>query len=173
MPVSVYSLLHQPVPASPNNCFPDQVKSVCLPVTGNFRLIFSMEADAIACPRLYSTLTYTITNPILNIKLAQYQPDYLNRLTELASKGGMLLNYSSQYHSSQICDASSNTISVGFAMKSARVAITVCRLPSEFTQAAYNNYRNIRYPVLDRLFGSIIRRAITTQVPHLLVLHLL
>ena len=131
----------------PSVMFLDQIQSLCLPLSGNIQIIFTMETDSVALP-LYSAATpyYIVTNPVLVVHLLPYQPDYLNKLLAIGAAGGYVLNYSSVYHQQAAAAGTNNTITVNYAMKSIRGAVAVFRISTELTTRNYNKLQKFQIP---------------------------
>jgi len=117
-----------PLPGS----FFTQVLNLCLPVTGQIRIIFTMAQDFQAFSLCGSTaFRYRVDSPSLTACLQPLTPDFQARMVALARSGGLLLNYSSEYFTRQPITATSNTVTVQRALKSARIVTVLPRLSSE------------------------------------------
>lgn len=109
-----------------------QIRSLCLPITGNIRIVFDLAPDNQAFSLFNaSTDRYRIDNPVIHAHLVPLTPDFLERTRALAAAGGYLLNYSDEYFLRAPCTATSNTVNIPYAMKSVRGVVGIAKLDTE------------------------------------------
>ena len=109
-----------------------QIRNLPLSVMGQVRIIFDL-APTFQVFSLCDAVSYRyqIDNPVLKVLLVPLTPMYQDKLISLARQGGLLLNYSSEYFTRQTCTATSNSITIQRALKSARVLTVLPKLSSE------------------------------------------
>ena len=128
-----------------------------LPITGQVRIAFSMAVDAQAITYCTGD-TYKLTSPQLVCAMVGYEQHFLDKLRQIALKGGLLLSFVQNYYSNApSSNAGDNALQVNFGTKNALSLIAVNRIIANDASASrVENLGRYQAPItLQEIYAQI------------------